>query len=456
MTERILVPFAGEGAGVEELTWGQKGMWQTIVDTGESKTMGGVDVLKPGTTVADAVAALRFVVSRHQSLRTRLRFGADGYPRQEVASSGEVPLEVVEAGDTDPAEAAAAVCERYETTPFDYANEWPVRMAIVTRHGIPTHAVAIYLHLALDAHGLGTLMADLSTMDPRTGGPTRPVTGIQPLDLARQQRRPAARRQGEASLAHLEHVLRTAPPSRFNRPPRAGEPSYRQIGFRSPATLLAIRAIAARHAVGTTPVLLAAFATVLARTVGTNPVVTMLAVSNRFRPGFDTSVTLVAQVSPCLLDVADVGFAEAVARTARAAMHAYKHAYYNPIGRVQLIARVSQERGEQIDLSCFFNDRRMSGREQPTGPIPTAAEIRQAVPLSTARPMDQFGLPQQKLYLSVNDVHDAVDITMSADTRYLSPAQMEELLREMEAVTVEAATEPTDRTGVQPRSASVP
>ncbi|HXL17432.1 MAG TPA: hypothetical protein VN961_07930 [Streptosporangiaceae bacterium] len=65
-----------------------------------SFSIGGWLTLLPGRTVADVAAAhLRFVMSRHSSLRTRLQFAAAGRPQQVVASSGEALLEVVDAGD---------------------------------------------------------------------------------------------------------------------------------------------------------------------------------------------------------------------------------------------------------------------------------------------------------------------------------------------------------------------
>ncbi|HKB30117.1 MAG TPA: hypothetical protein VKD26_04700 [Streptosporangiaceae bacterium] len=64
-----------------------------------SFSIGGWLTLLPGRTVADVAAHLRFVMSRHSSLRTRLQFAAADRPQQVVASSGEALLEVVDAGD---------------------------------------------------------------------------------------------------------------------------------------------------------------------------------------------------------------------------------------------------------------------------------------------------------------------------------------------------------------------
>src|SRR5689334_16961353 len=92
VTSRILLPFRGEGAGVGELTWGQQGIWQTMRRTGRTMNIGGTVPLAPGTTVDDVATMLRYIVSRHQTLRTRLRYVPDGLPQQVVSESGEVAL----------------------------------------------------------------------------------------------------------------------------------------------------------------------------------------------------------------------------------------------------------------------------------------------------------------------------------------------------------------------------
>src|SRR5580700_8053083 len=78
MTEKVVVQFAGDGSGVAELSWGQREIWSVIQAKDNSLPMGGARALPPGQTVADVADGLRFIMSRHQALRTRLRFGPDG------------------------------------------------------------------------------------------------------------------------------------------------------------------------------------------------------------------------------------------------------------------------------------------------------------------------------------------------------------------------------------------
>src|SRR4051812_9257302 len=76
MAERVKVSFAGPGSGVEELSWGQREIWQAMVSQGSWFPIGGVKHLSPGITVDDIAARLRFIMERYQTARTRLRFAA--------------------------------------------------------------------------------------------------------------------------------------------------------------------------------------------------------------------------------------------------------------------------------------------------------------------------------------------------------------------------------------------
>jgi hypothetical protein len=447
MRDRILVPFEGAGEGVELLSWGQLGLWQTTLNEGKSITMGGVTDLPPGTTLQALVEGLQFSIGRHQALRTRLRFDSDGTVRQVVSSSGTTAMEVVDAGEDDPAAVAAAVMEEFQSYDFDYVDEWPIRTAAITSKGAVTHFTAVYLHLVLDAFGLQVLLADLATRDPVTGQSSEPVTGMTPLEQARWQQTPAAQRHSEASLRHLEKVLRTVALDRFLGPPADHEPTYPKLRFRSPATRLALQVISRRKSMDTSQILLGVYAIAVTRVTGNNPFVTLLAVSNRFRPGFATSVSVVAQVSPCLIDLSDITVDEAIGRARRAAVSAYKYGFYDPPQRIALIEQVAADRGRKVDLSSFFSDRR-TDRDMEPGPTPTAEQVSQAVAHSHYRWVPEAEEIPEKLYLSVDNDADSVIFQLSADTRYVPPDQLIALAHSIEATAIEAAFDADAPTGI--------
>lgn len=433
MVERILVPFRGEGAGTGELTWGQREVWRELRFTGVPLNMGGTFPVAAGTTVADFVAMLRFIVQRHPSLRTRFLVDHDGRPcRQMVSDAGELPLEIVDADD-DPATTAERIRRRYKETPFDYPTEWPVRMALVRRHGELTHVVVMYSHLAVDAfsllHVLAPELAEMATAEPNLG--------MTPLAQARRQATDAARRQSDGALRHWAKALRTVPAARFGAPNPVTGQRYWDAAYRSPATHLAARVVAARGRVEPTPVLLAAFAVTLAAVTGRHPVVVQLLVSNRFRPGFADTVSPIAQTGLCVLDVAGIPFEQAVGRARQASIVASMNAYYDPDQRDRLIATVERERGEEIDLSCFFNHRTRPQAQEP--PTADDDELRDALGRAElawdAPPVKR----NERLFLSIDDRPDRMDYSVGVDTRFLSLADTEALVRGMESLLVRTA-----------------
>jgi hypothetical protein len=369
---------------------------------------------------------LGFLVGRHQSLRTTWSVD-DGRPQQVVSSDGVIALEVVDTEDPD------AVRLRYQETPFD-PTEWPVRTAVVRQ----THLVVMYNQLAVDQRSLDILTADLANLDPATGKEIRPVTALQPLDLAGRQRSPAALKAGNAALKHWERLLRVVPPQRFGDSADKRVPRFVEVGYRSPAGHLAAQVIAARTGTGTSAVLLAAFAVALAEVTDHRPVVTQLLVSNRFRPGLADVVGALTQTGLCVLDVTGGPFDELVAQAGRATVSAGKNAYYDMFRRNEMVAMVGRDRGADIDISSYFNDRRRADR-RPDGPLPTAAQIHAALPLGTERLISRPTGPTHKLFCHVNDVPDTLDVMMRADTHHLSPADVSACLRGWEATLVHAA-----------------
>jgi hypothetical protein len=468
-TGRIMVPFAGAGAGTGPLTWAQEGVRWAMRRTGNTMNIGGAMPLPPGTPVEQIARELRFIVSRHPSLRTRYRFPAGGVAEQVVSDAGEIPLEIFDVPpDRDPAEVADEVRVHYEFTPFDYVEEWPVRMGVVRVAGALTHVVVMYCHLAVDGDGIGAIVRDLTNLDRSTGaelGPPAPAT--QPLELAAWQAGPAGRRQSDHALRQWERMLRAVPPRRFGRSAAPQEPRYWELVVTSPAVRLALDAVAARTRLQTGQLLLAAQAIALGRVTGNATSVAQVLVNNRFRPGLADSVSQLTQVGLCVIDVADSTFDEVAVRAFRAAMAAYKMGYYDTLGHQALLERIDREIGEHVDVSCFVNDRRSQALSEPEpepepqagagaageaadpGALDAAAQVQAALPLTTMR----WGLRQDgydgTFYLHIDSAGDAVQLTLWADTHHLAPDDLWECARQIEAVLVSAVSDPAAPTGVR-------
>jgi hypothetical protein len=433
-TGRVLVPFAGPGSGDEELAWGQQEIWRAMVRQGNWFPLGGLEPLAPGTTVDDIAAELGYLLGRYQTMRTRLRFDADGRPRQVVHAAGEIALEVVEAGDADPARVADAVLWRYQHTDYDFVDEWPVRMAVIRRHGVLTHQVSIMCHLVTDNAGGAVMLREVRQRVDT------PVTTLTSLDQARWQQGPAGQRRDRAAQRHWETALRTLTPPPADASTDRRFPRFWQAEFTSPATLLAVRVIAERMRTETAPIVLTLVASALAGITGISPVVLRPIVGNRFQPGLADTVANVSQNGLCVLDIAGIGFDAAAERTRRASMTAFKHAYFDPIAMDDLVARVSTERGVDVDVRCFYSDRRATAAG--TGPVPTVDDVREALPRTAFRWFAEHDVPLERLMVYVDDAPDALALSVFVDTHFLSPADTEACLRAVEELAVRAAADP--------------
>lgn len=429
--DRVVVAFEGEGSGTGELSWGQQEAWMTVLRLRSWMPLGGIKPLSPDTTVEEIADELRYLMSRYQVLRTRLLLEDRDRPRQVVHGTGEIVLEVVDAGEADPDTIAKELHRRYSDTDLDFAAEWPIRMGVVRRGGRLTHMVVLMSHFATDAHGARVLRREVAARVET------PVAGMQPLEQARWQRSPAGRRQNEAALRHCESILRTVAPHRYHECHEVQQKPVWTADFTSPAMRLAVAVLADRAGVDTDTLLLATFAIALTRVTAVNPVVVRPLVGNRFRPGLADVVCSASQPGLCVLDVAEVPFDEALTRVRRATMAAYKHAYHDPTDLVGLHRQVSQDRGTEVDIACFFNNRRGE-----SGPAPevTPQMIEDALPRSVFQWTPTDSEPLRRMFGRVEtDTADAMRLSMFLDTHLMSLADGEACLRGMQNVAVEAA-----------------
>jgi hypothetical protein len=298
----------------------------------------------------------------------------------------------------------------------------------------------MYNHLAVDGEALNALIRDMSNMDPETGEAKIPHPGPTPLELAAQQRTPRLRRQSDAALRHWGRLLRSIPARRFGDPMPARNPRFWEVTYVSPAAHLAGRVLGERYRVDSPPLVLAAFAVALYRVTGNSPTVAQILMNNRYQPGLAEAVTPLNQPALYVLDVAGVPFADVVTAARRTTMVAGKHSYYDMSEYDRLKAEIAAERGEEIDISCFYNDRRVDFGGDPDAPLPTVDEIR-AARSRTRWTWRRLSRPNERMYFHVNDNPDALDILVPVDTVHVSPADTMRFAREVERVLIESATD---------------
>jgi condensation domain-containing protein len=448
---RVPVEFEAPDSGVAELTWGQMEIWLAMTRQGWLR-LGGTKPLPPGTTVQEIADELHYLVTRYAPMRTLLRLDENGRPTQEVFGSGQIDLEIYDADDGVDADAAdeqavdetvATVLEHYQTKPRDYEHEWPVRMGLVRRRGELTHMVVQICHLVTDGGGGQVMAREVPVRE------TAPVEGVHHLELARWQNSEAGRRHHAMTARHWEKILRTLPPSAAPECADPREPRHWSGKLDSPALYLSVPVIAERTQVDSSTVLMALYAIALGRVGVLSPAVIRPLVHNRFRPGLANLVCNIVQSGICVLDVADVTVDEAVRRARRGGLTAYKYAYFNAEEMAALFNQVAAEQGPHLGVTNFFNDRRTVLK--PAGAPVSERRLREAADAASFSWFEKKDNPHERLFLHVEDVPEGIRLQICADTHHVSPENMEAVAREMQAVAVEAALDPSAPTGVSPR-----
>ena len=241
-------------------------------------------------------------------------------------------------------------------------------------------------------------------------------------------------------MRYLERLAASIPDLQLKESGDPRQPRFWQVTLDSPAGYRAAGILASRLGLGTSPVLLAAFAVALASVSVSQRVAMHLTVNNRFRPGFAGSVSPVMQSAIVVIET-DGPFEEVVRRAWQSGLGAYKHAYYDPAAANEVWKRLVAERGLEPDWSVVFNDRRVLDRE-PADAIPAAEgapSLRDELARSTLTWGDRNDSPQQKVFLYITDAPDTLCCELWADTHFVTPADMEKLLGRMEALIVNAA-----------------
>ena len=423
MTEVLRVNYRAAASGSEQLTWGQRVIWQAVEGylPGEAARSMAITVPVPeGTARAVVLDAVRNLVLRYEALRTTVRRGPDG-PRQDVAAAGTVDVRLVEAG-ADPAATLVEVAAAAGAIHFA-VDRPPVAVVLVQSAGAPVTVVLGLSHFAVDAWGAGLLGQALgASLAGRDLGPVPQ----QPRDRARWERSADGRRAASAGVRHWRAQLAGCPPSAFpmltgpvDRRPRA------QSELRSSALPDALSAVTARLRLTPSSAVLAALALVLAARSGTDrphPFGCLVTVGHRFPPLGRDYVGTAVQHAPVVFDVDPDSFAATGRAALPAVLAAARYGQADPDETARVAQEVARERGIRW-LWATVNVVGRPGRPMSVAPPDGFHE----------RPSGEAGGGPFEL-----EVFDGV-LRVAADPAVLPRAAVEPLLRAVMTVLVDAA-----------------
>ncbi|GAA3174639.1 condensation domain-containing protein [Nonomuraea roseoviolacea] len=410
------------------LTWGQQDIWRAVLAAAPQEHYLNIARVFPGprrpVTVERAGRALDALVARHESLRTRLT-GPREAPLQLLWPAARPHVEIT-------SEPAHVVRDRLAAEPFRYADEWPLRVAFVVDGEHVRDVVLVLCHLAADGHAADLVVRDFRLLLIRDALP--PVTAATPRELAAWQRSEEGTRvSGRAVAFWLEEHARMDPVPDAALVPET--PRFVEATMSSTALAAAAQAMAARHRVSSSTVLLAAAMRLAGGLTGQRHCGMRVIVNNRFAADRRDVVSTISQEGLVVLDLDTPSFGDLVRQGWSAAMRAYRQAWFDPYAMEEAVSAA----GPGIRSFGCFNDQRLVQRDEPGAASPDERALRAAAERTEVARTDAMDRNICDFRLHLGGEPGRMEVSLYADTALLGPAGIERYLRDLETLVVDAA-----------------
>jgi Condensation domain len=435
------VIFAAARQPAEEstvpLTWAQQHMLLLMESLGwrtEGLNIGFCFALRPGLSEDDVLGAVRDLVQRFGLLRTVYVPAPEG-PAQRVLTSGELVVPIVATEQGGGAAQAARVCDELAKAPFDLREECPIRVALVTVGGQPRQLVFAVSHLMLDHTCRALLEQHLRHLLARPPtGPEIPATVSEYADEAAWETSDAGRKHGERAVAHHELSFRAMPQTMLPRQAAEvpADSRYQYLTVDSVALAMAVSALAVRHNVSPSAVLYAGLCAVTGFVSSLDRSYLQLTVGNRTSARTRFVLGMYTEDVPVVVDLADAGMAEVIARSGRALVQAARLGRYPPLDLDARRRAIESERGLAFDLSCWLNYRTMPTRRARPSGTPDRHSLSDAAERTRWRWSAGPRASTSTYFVFADDAGDMLRVQVQFDSALLPPDEVLAWLRGVE------------------------
>jgi len=454
---QVRVAYRGSRREPGPLTFGQANVLSWVSqDSNEWSAV--IPVIHPvdGSVPVERVAeAIGVVIGRHDSLRTNY-LRQSGEAIQVVREAGELIVDVHENVDGD-ARFPARLARQMSAKPFELTAELPVRAAIVTQRGAQdgprTTIVMVVTHMAIDVGSGVVLTEELTDLVGGKSPDDLPDPGLQPLDQARIELGPAGLRRSQNSLRYWRSRLAQGP-LRLPVPPLAEPGESQQLRITSPAAALAITRIVARTNVGHSSVVLAAVAAVLGRYTGEQSTLLASLSANRFSSTLRGYVGALAQDALIGLDLTAATFDALVEQARSAQLTALKYSQFDAKAVWAVIDETFDRRGIGFTRDWVFNDVAANvepGRQDnEPAPLELVDQARPATRVSRGPADSQLPV---MLFFQVMRACGELELDVNANGQFFTADTVEQLLREIEQLLIDAAAGDTALARSEPPAA---
>ncbi|MDN0193990.1 condensation domain-containing protein [Streptomyces sp. S.PNR 29] len=429
-----------------DATWSQREFWTTI---NKHRPDGFYQItwtvpVPEGRGLDDVLGCLRLLVERHQALRTKITEGGPAGLRQVVFGEGSLPVRIEDAPDEQgAAEAAEAVRGEFFRTEPRLDRDFPFKIAIVTREGLPRFMVFACSHVVLDGESVRVVEDELSAvLSQGSGEHLEPVTH-QPEDQVRDESLDRSARTSQRSLSYWKSTLLASPGGLFSEV-RGGRSPLWLGRLRSRALLAAELTLVPRVGVSSGALYLGAAACVLGEVTGKPGMTFRVPTSNRFTAATRSYVGALSQHAVITVDTTSGSFYDVVRGVDRGLRRAYSHARYDPDGLRRVIEEVEAARREPVDLAYLFNDLRDEDDKPKVGAPAVVQDAALAADLLDTSEEISWELLHAansdiKVYVRVSGTADHGGLDVAADADCLTTSGTENILRAAERLIVRAA-----------------
>ncbi|NDZ79687.1 hypothetical protein G3I19_14415 [Streptomyces sp. SID10853] len=416
------------------LSLGQLSVWHDIRDLPSTRwheaNNAALWELPRAAGPAEVRAALRAVVARHPSLRTRYDLQDPDAPVQLTPDADfSDALPVVETDGLPPDGFIAGPAAQ----PFRLGREHGWRATLLTRAGTASHLLFVKHHIAADAWAQEVLRQEFTAAltGPAGAGPASapspapsPVPG--PAELAAEQFTPAGLRRQAAALDHWDRLLDRAPQVALEAADGSGT-GVVQATLRSGPARAAARTVASAAGVSVAGVVLAAYARSVARICGTDALLVQLMSANRFSARWKNTVTSMNQWVPALIEGARDDDLRALASAVHwSSLGAFRHGAHDVTAVADLLAR----RPDAPEPVCAFNY--VALPEQPPDSAEPVPDIEPAI--TWEEPFTTIG---PRCYARA--LEGACDLSVRLTAKDIGREQCAELLWDMHHALVSTA-----------------
>ncbi|WP_329571773.1 non-ribosomal peptide synthetase [Kitasatospora sp. NBC_01266] len=339
LAEEPGIPVAARDGGPLPMSFAQQRLWfLDQLDPGRAEYLIPIGLRITGALDAGALrAALSALVARHEVLRTRFVADEDGQPAQLIDAPSPVAISTHDLRHlAEPAareESARRILDDEAFQPVDLARG-PMLRAVLVRVAEEEHLLAVTVHhIVFDGWSTGILSGELTelyALAAAGAGATLPAPALQYADFALWQRQWLSGDTLERQLGYWRERLTGVEPLELptdHRRPAQRSGNGAEITFTVPAELLErARALAAESGASLFMTLLAAFQLLLAKYSGQQDIAVGTPIAGRNRAEIEEMIGFFINTLVMRTDLSgDPSFGELVARVKETALGAYDH-----------------------------------------------------------------------------------------------------------------------------------